>query len=71
MLIPTRMLKIPKVITKVFLRISDKNGTKIALVDSKIIGINQIDIEIRSLRIKFVPTPTSNVTKRNVDTISK
>jgi hypothetical protein len=34
-------------------------------------GINQIDIEIKSLRIKFASVPIFNVTKREVDITSK
>lgn len=34
-------------------------------------GINQIDIEIKSFKIKFASVPTFNVTKREVDIISK
>jgi hypothetical protein len=34
-------------------------------------GINQIDIEINSLKITFASVPTFNPTKREVDIISK
>jgi hypothetical protein len=34
-------------------------------------GINQIDIEIKSFKIKFASVPAFNITKREVDITSK